>query len=105
MKAVDGSIQASPRAEKHRDLVVTLAWLEGLPDPDVRLRRHVSLAKFARMVDGQQLHFARLCDLGDRFEGRLPLSWVDGTDSEAVERVRRVVRVNCWHAEDVESDA
>jgi hypothetical protein len=56
-------------------------------------------------VGGQQLHFARLCDLGDRFEGRLPLCWVEASDPEAVEIARRAVRVNCWHAEDVESDA
>jgi hypothetical protein len=98
------------------------------PDPNIRIWRYVDFAKFVSLIDSSTLHFARLDQMEDEYEGAFSEGSFDvvkavreGEEYDKVENelnqyqrsvmdfVREVNRmgafVNCWHMNEIESVA
>lgn len=89
------------------------------PNPLATLWRYMDFAKFVHVVDSSSLFFSRADLLGDPFEGTLPKANIETMDVRYLENQADMVRqalpfmhsmtighfVNCWHANEVESDA
>lgn len=94
------------------------------PDPTIPIWRYIDFAKFVDMLERRQLHFARLDQLGDPFEGApsdgtvaLLRAWeerhsVPAVSAEPVWRVlpretyrmnNLIMYINCWHMNEHES--
>ena len=79
-----------------------------LPPPEEVLWKYLDFTKFVALLDTKALFFARIDKLEDRFEGTLFKAIEPRCSPEfkrAVEKLRPLVGVNCWHANDYESDA
>ncbi len=95
-------------------------------DPNIPIWRYLDFAKFVDMLERKRLHFARLDQLGDPFEGApsdgtiaLLRAWeerhpVDTVSGEASWRIQArdtflmnslLMYVNCWHMNEYESMA
>ena len=73
------------------------------PPPEAKLWRYLSFAKFAALLDAGQLHFTRVDQFDDHFEGAWPqqdlAEWqtLKGFNVAAfTERARKSVSVSCW---------
>jgi hypothetical protein len=73
------------------------------PPPAAKLWRYLSFAKFASLLDASQLHFTRIDQFDDHFEGAWPqqdhAKWekVQGFNVTAfTERIRTAMGVSCW---------
>ena len=76
------------------------------PQPEAKLWRYLSFAKFASLLHSQQLHFTRVDHLDDHFEGAWPRSDFQYWTSERMlrhvnvpaftEEMRRKVAASCW---------
>ena len=78
------------------------------PPPEEVLWRYLDFTKFVSLLDTKALFFARIDKLDDRFEGTLFRAIEDRCSPEftrEVQKLRQWVGVNCWHANDYESDA
>jgi len=95
-------------------------------NPHIPIWRYIDFAKFVDMLERRQLHFARLDQLGDPFEGapsdgtvallraweeRHPITTVSGEPSWRISardtyRINSLIMyVNCWHINEHESMA
>lgn len=93
-------------------------------DPNARVWRYVDLAKFLDLLENRRLHFSRLDQLGDPFEGFWPKPVIDrfpgglgGSETpDPREYWARTIRsgvdlnrlwafANCWHISEHESAA
>jgi len=85
-------------------------------DPDIPIWRYVSLAKFVDLIRTRSLYFCRIDQLADKYEGTWPKRNPD--DSEGHKKYKnfsdlistftwfaRNQYVNCWCAQQHESDA
>jgi hypothetical protein len=82
------------------------------PPPEAKLWRYLSFAKFAALLDAGQLHFTRVDQFDDHFEGAWPqqdyAKWqkVEGFNVPAfTESVRPAMVVSCWAESEYESAA
>jgi hypothetical protein len=82
------------------------------PPPEAKLWRYLSFAKFASLLDAGQLHFTRLDQFDDHFEGAWPRQDLDKWERaegfympEFTERSRIYTAVSCWAESDHESAA
>src|SRR5258706_7426529 len=84
--------------------------------PNAKLWRYLSFAKFAALLDAGQLHFTRIDQFDDHFEGVWPqknyAKWqkvepVEGvfTDNSFTETIRPAMAVSCWVESEYESAA
>jgi hypothetical protein len=85
------------------------------PDPDQRIWRYLTLPKFLDLMLTGRLWFSRADQLGDPFEGSIPLFnkllreklSTSENETETRERLNRAARkytyINCWHMNDQES--
>ena len=79
-----------------------------IPPLNKGLWRYLDFTKFVSLLDTKALFFARIDTLEDPFEGTLFRAIEDRCSPEIirdVEKLRRWVGVNCWHANNYESDA
>lgn len=77
--------------------------------------RYLDLAKFVSLLDSRSLYFCRADQFDDPWEGALPRGealqlqkFKDANGVSAAEHLRamrRYVYLNCWHLNEVESDA
>jgi hypothetical protein len=84
-------------------------------DRNEQLWRYFKVERFVWTLENSRLYFASPTQFGDRFEGAravLPPDFpVDPryTDMEGMERafyaLRKLMKINCWHRADYESDA
>lgn len=78
-------------------------------DPNIRVWHYMDLFKFLSLLDSSALYFARLDTLDDPFEGEMTAAdyraCTDVSLSDAVQKLRRKVHVNCWHMNAHESAA
>ena len=78
------------------------------PPPEEVLWRYLDFTKFVSLLDTKALFFARIDTLDDPFEGTLFKANKDRHSPEfiqEIQKLRRWVGVNCWHANDYESDS
>jgi hypothetical protein len=88
---------------------------ESFPQPEdssVKVWRYLDLPRFIWLLSTEALAFARVDSLEDPFEGSIPPAVYDRWKSHnaaLVETARRGLRkqafVNCWHANNAESEA
>jgi hypothetical protein len=75
----------------------------------MNLLRYLDLAKFVSLLQTRAIHFTRIDQFKDQYEGSYPLSDVDvfGGDSSGYssEQWKKFVAVSCWYHSDIESDA
>jgi len=88
------------------------------PPPEAKLWRYLSFAKFAALLDAGKLHFTRVDQFDDHFEGVWPqqdyAKWqrVEPVQEEGVfsvnsftETIRPAIAVSCWVESEYESAA
>jgi hypothetical protein len=82
------------------------------PAPEAKLWRYLSFAKFAALLDTGLLHFTRVDQFDDHFEGAWPQQdaarWQQTEGFSMLsftERGRKSVAVSCWFESDYESAA
>jgi hypothetical protein len=83
--------------------------------PEAKLWRYLSFAKFASLLESAKLHFTRVDQFDDHFEGAWPKSDLEYWTTERMidafkvpeftERMRRNVAVSCWFESPHESAA
>jgi len=71
------------------------------PDIDTIIWRYMSFGKLVAMIANEELHFSRLDQHEDSWEGFMPRNWDVGKSRY----VRFTKYINCWHMNDGESDA
>lgn len=107
-------------------MYIALAECQIPSNPGISIWRYIDFAKFVDMLERQQLHFARLDQLDDPFEGALsadafqqlrdwneqhPVPTANGRPywenrTRAIHRSNRGnTYVNCWHMNEYESQA
>jgi len=86
-------------------------------DPDARIWRYLSFAKFLWMIDQRRLSMPHCTRMADPFEGSTPQALIaqleekarDGKDAERLRKLAADFRkgwfVSSWHINDVESEA
>ena len=92
---------------------VTHPIFRNAPPPEARLWRYLTLAKIIAFFQTRRLHFARIDQFDDHFEGAWPKSdlehfaKVQGGQiiSKATKAMRQGTAVSCWVASDHESAA
>ena len=91
------------------------------PNEDRKIWRYMNFSKFAFLLNLEELHFHRVDDFGDPFEGTVPQAYHEvrdlDTDDEELRKIyfkhmedmgrrqRRYLFINCWHANENESAA
>lgn len=83
-----------------------------MPEPETVLWRYMDLTKLLAILGNERLHFTRIDQFNDRFEGVTPRKALEAlarkvrsAHLEEALKIRQRTHALCWHASETESEA